>query len=64
MPLRLVRHVPPDAPFDERIQAMLDAYADGLRPLLGDGGYDVVHSQDCLSANAALALRDEGVSTT
>ncbi len=25
------------------------------------GGYDVVHSQDCLSANAALALRDEGV---
>ena len=25
------------------------------------GGYDVVHTQDCLSANAALALRDEGV---
>ena len=30
------------------------------RPL-GDGGFDIVHSQDCLSANAALALRDEGV---
>ena len=31
---RLVRHAPPDAPFDERIQAMLEAYAEGLRPLL------------------------------
>jgi glycosyltransferase-like protein len=60
VPLRLVRHTPVDAPFDERIQAMLEAYTDGLRPLLA-GGYDVVHSQDCLSANAALALRDEGV---
>jgi glycosyltransferase-like protein len=38
---------------------MLEAYRDGLRPLLS--GFDVVHSQDCLSANAALALRDEGV---
>ena len=61
VPLHLVRTSPPDAPFDERIQAMLDAYREGLRPLLGDGGFDVVHAQDCLSANAALALRDEGV---
>jgi glycosyltransferase-like protein len=59
VPLNLVRHVPVDAPFDERIQAMLDVYIDGLRPLLG--GFDVIHSQDCLSANAALALRDLGV---
>jgi glycosyltransferase-like protein len=59
VPLHLVRHVPLDAPFDERIQGMLAAYADGLRPLLA--GYDVIHAQDCLSANAALALRDEGV---
>jgi glycosyltransferase-like protein len=58
VPLRLVRHVPLDAPFDERIQAMMETYAEGLRPLLD--GYDVVHAQDCLSANAALALRDEG----
>src|SRR6202008_844913 len=34
LPVRLVRHVPIDAPFDERIQAMLEAYTDGLRPLL------------------------------
>jgi glycosyltransferase-like protein len=61
VPLHLVRHDPPDGPFDERVQAMLDAYADGLRPLLAAGGHDVVHSQDCLSANAALALRDDGV---
>jgi glycosyltransferase-like protein len=59
VPLRLVRHVPLDAPFDERIQAMMETYAEGLRPLLD--GFDVIHSQDCLSANAALALRDDGV---
>jgi glycosyltransferase-like protein len=59
VPLRLVRHVPLDAPFDERIQAMMKTYAEGLRTILV--GYDVIHAQDCLSANAALALRDEGV---
>lgn len=59
VPLNLVRHVPLDAPFDERIQRMMEVYAEGLRPILG--GYDVVHAQDCLSANAALALRDDGV---
>ena len=58
VPLHLVRHVPLDAPFDERIRAMIKAYADGLRPVLV--GYDVIHAQDCLSANAALALRDAG----
>jgi glycosyltransferase-like protein len=54
----IVRHVPPDAPFDARIAALIDAYADGLRGRLA--GYDVVHAQDCVSANAALALRDAG----
>ena len=34
VPLRLVRHVPLDAPFDERIQAMMKTYAEGLRPIL------------------------------
>ena len=58
VPVRLVRHVPLDAPFDERIREMMRAYAAGLRPILA--GYDVVHAQDCLSANAALALRDDG----
>ena len=57
--VRLVRYEPIDAPFDERIQWMIEAYAGGLRTLLR--GYDIVHAQDCLSANAALTLRDDGV---
>ena len=32
----------------------IDAYTEGLRAPLHDGRFDVVHSQDCLSANAAL----------
>jgi len=57
----LVAHVPTHEHFDERILAMVDAYRDGLRPLLAGGDFDVVHAQDCISANAALDLRDEGV---
>jgi glycosyltransferase-like protein len=61
VPAHLVEHEPVDGPFDLRILAMLEAYRDGLRPLLARGAFDVVHAQDCLSANAALDLRDEGV---
>jgi glycosyltransferase-like protein len=62
VPAHLIRHAPdPDAPFDDRVAGMIAAYQDGLRPLLRGGRFDVVHAQDCLSANAALALRDEGV---
>lgn len=61
VPAHVVAHVAPDAPFDERICALIDAYTEGLRALLRDGSYDVVHAQDCISANAALTLRDEGV---
>jgi glycosyltransferase-like protein len=57
--VHLVRHAPdPEKPFDLRIARMIDAYRDGLRPLLGR--FDLVHAQDCLSANAALELRAEG----
>jgi glycosyltransferase-like protein len=58
VPAHVVPHVPLDGPFDARIAAMIEAYADGLRDRLA--GFDVVHAQDCISANAALALRDEG----
>jgi glycosyltransferase-like protein len=61
VPVRIVRYEPPEAPFDERIDAMLEAYRDGLAEPLGEGGFDLIHSQDCLSANAALQLRDLGV---
>ncbi len=57
---RLVEHVPTADAFDERILAMVAAYREGLRPLLSYGGFDIVHAQDCISANAALDLRDEG----
>jgi glycosyltransferase-like protein len=59
LPVRLVRHVATEPEFDERILGMLAAYTEGLAPLTL--GFDVVHSQDCLSANAALELRDRGV---
>jgi glycosyltransferase-like protein len=58
---RLVEHVPAHEAFDERILAMVGAYREGLRPLLAGGGFDIVHAQDCISANAALDLREEGV---
>ncbi len=57
---RLVEHVPTEATFDARILGMVAAYREGLRPLLADGGHQIVHAQDCISANAALDLRDEG----
>jgi glycosyltransferase-like protein len=40
--------------------AMLGAYRDGLAPVLGDGDFDLIHAQDCLSASAALELREQG----
>jgi glycosyltransferase-like protein len=61
LPLHVVRHSRTDGPFDERIQGMLEDYAEGLRPFLQAGAFDVVHTQDCLSANAALELHDRGV---
>ncbi len=61
VPARIVRFAPIDAPFDARIAAMLAAYRDGLAEPLGEGYFDLIHSQDCLSANAALELRDLGV---
>jgi glycosyltransferase-like protein len=57
----MVEHVPPEIDFDARIHALIAAYRDGLRTPLGDDGFDVVHAQDCVSANAALGLRDHGV---
>lgn len=62
VPVRLIRHDPVAEAFDDRIHAMMAAYRDGLREIvLAEGPPDIAHSEDCLSANAALALRDEGV---
>ena len=62
VPVHLIRHDPTEAEFDDRIHGMMAAYRDGLRELLAAEGLpDIAHSEDCLSANAALALRDEGL---
>jgi len=62
VPAAVVPHEPPpDGGFDAKIASTIATYRDGLRPILRDGGFDVVHAQDCISANAALALRDEGL---
>src|SRR5947207_15200178 len=61
VPYEIDRYEQSDAPLDERIMAMLAAYRDGLVAPLADGDFEVVHSQDCLSANAALELRDAGI---
>jgi glycosyltransferase-like protein len=61
VPARIVRHEPVERPFDERIKAMVAAYRDGLAGPLGDGRFDLIHCQDCLSANAALELRDRRI---
>jgi glycosyltransferase-like protein len=57
----IVRYEPREGPYDERILGMLARYRDGLAQPLADGAFDVIHAQDCLSANAALELRDLGV---
>ena len=58
---RIVRHEPLEGPFDERIKAMVASYRDGLSRPLGDGRFDLIHCQDCLSANAAVELRELGI---
>jgi glycosyltransferase-like protein len=62
VPATVVPHMPPEGgDFDAKIASTISTYRAGLRPILRDGAFDVVHAQDCISANAALALRDEGV---
>jgi glycosyltransferase-like protein len=60
VPSRIIRYQTIDAPFDERIIAMCAAYRDGLAEPLAEGRFDLIHSQDCLSANAAVELRGRG----
>ena len=43
VPSRIVRYKTSDAPFDERVMAMLAAYRDGLAEPLARGGFDLIH---------------------
>jgi glycosyltransferase-like protein len=61
VPYALVRHEAREAGFDERVLGMLAAYREGLAAILRRHPVDVLHAQDCLSANAALDLRDAGL---
>jgi glycosyltransferase-like protein len=58
---QIVRYEPSADPFDERLKAMVASYRDGLASPLGEGRFDLIHCQDCLSANAALELRELGI---
>ena len=58
-PVRLIPAPAPRDTLEERVAASVDALADGLRRLDGDLPA-VLHVQDCISARAALRLRDEG----
>jgi glycosyltransferase-like protein len=56
--------IPAPAPLDtleERVAAAIDALADGLRRRRDAGTLPrILHVQDCISARAAVRLRDEG----
>ncbi|MBW0118100.1 MSMEG_0565 family glycosyltransferase, partial [Pseudonocardia abyssalis] len=47
---------------DERVFAAIDALTEGLRAIAGD--FDILHPQDCISARAAVTVRDEGAPVT
>lgn len=46
---------------DDKVFASVDSMALGLGGL--DAGFDILHSQDCISARAATRVRDDGLDT-
>ncbi|MGI8573987.1 MAG: MSMEG_0565 family glycosyltransferase [Egibacteraceae bacterium] len=56
---KIIPAPPRAATLEERVFAAIDALADGLPDALGDR-YPLVHVQDCISARAAVRLRDAG----
>jgi glycosyltransferase-like protein len=52
----------PGEPMDDKIHRYIDAYVDYLRrELPGEEPYDVYHAEDCISGNALVRLRREGL---
>jgi glycosyltransferase-like protein len=49
---------PPAATLEERVFAAADAMASGLRAVAP--GFAIAHAEDCITARAALRLREEG----
>jgi len=56
-----VTHIPAPEPLptlEERVFASVDALEIGMRDLAGE--FDILHTQDCISARAAARVRDAG----
>ena len=58
VPVRLVDAPPPAPTLEERVFQSIDTLT-GYLTEIGDG-FDIVHSQDCISARAAARVRDAG----
>jgi glycosyltransferase-like protein len=60
-PCHLIPAPPPFETLEERVAAAIDALTDGLRARRAAGTLPpILHVQDCISARAAVRLRDEG----
>lgn len=57
-PFTLIPAPPKLATLEERVFASIDALEAGLTAMAGD--FDIVHTQDCISARAAARVRDAG----
>lgn len=58
-PVTIIPAPAPRPTLEERVFASIDALTRGLAAEL-DGGYPIVHTQDCIAARAAVHLRDDG----
>ncbi|MDQ1416216.1 MAG: hypothetical protein QOF81_1829 [Acidimicrobiaceae bacterium] len=52
----------PRSTLEERVFSSVDALADGLAGVAGD--FDILHTQDCISARAAVRVRQAGADFT
>lgn len=58
VPVHIVEAPPPAGTLTERVFSNIDALTSGLAVLAGR--FDIVHTQDCISARAAARIRDRG----
>lgn len=58
VPVRMIESPPWGNTLEERVFSWIDAMTHGLQQMRGE--FDIVHSQDCISARAAARVRDTG----
>jgi len=61
VPVRIVPAPPAGDTLEERVFSWIDAMAKSLHGMRND--FDIIHSQDCISARAAAQVRDDGSAT-